>query len=35
MRRKLTVLIPMYNEEENVVSTLQKVNDVLYNLNNN
>src|SRR3989344_1586407 len=33
MKTKLTVLIPMYNEEENVVSTLQKVNDVLYNLN--
>ena len=33
MRSKLTVLIPMYNEEENVVITLQKVNDVLYSLN--
>ena len=31
--KKLTVLIPMYNEEENVVSTLQKVNDTLYSLN--
>src|SRR3989344_6386275 len=33
MNPKLTVLIPMYNEEENVVSTIKKVSDVLYNLN--
>ena len=33
MNPKLTVLIPMYNEEENVVSTIKKVSDVLYSLN--
>lgn len=33
MNPKITVLIPMYNEEENVVSTVKKVSDVLYSIN--
>ena len=33
MSTKLTVLIPMYNEEENVASTVKKVSDVLYSMN--
>ncbi len=32
MNPKLTVLIPMYNEEENVASTVKKVSDVLYSM---
>src|SRR3989344_2989769 len=33
MSPKLSVIIPMYNEQENVVNTLKKVSDVLYSMN--
>ncbi len=33
MKTKLTVLVPMYNEEENVNITLPKILETLYNLN--
>jgi len=33
MSPKLSIIIPMYNEQENVVNTLKKVSDVLYSMN--
>ena len=33
MNPKISVLIPMYNEEENVVNTVKKVSETVYNLN--